>query len=41
MIMPKFVVLTEKYNTPSEAIMNYFNQHPDIEFEYFDLNSSI
>lgn len=35
--MPKFVVLTEKYNTPSEAIMNYFNQHPDIESEHFDL----
>lgn len=35
--MPKFVVLTEKYKTVSEAIMNYFNQHPDIEFEYFDL----
>lgn len=35
--MPEFVVLTEKYNTPSEAIMRYFNQHPDIEAEYFDL----
>lgn len=35
--MPKFVVLTEKYNTPSEAIINYFNQHPDIEAEHFDL----
>lgn len=35
--MPKFVVLTEKYNTPSEAIINYFNQHPDIDAEHFDL----
>ena len=35
--MPKFIILTEKYSTPSEAIMNYFNQHPDIEAEYFDL----
>lgn len=35
--MPEFVVLTEKYNTPSKAIMNYFNQHPDIEAEHFDL----
>lgn len=35
--MPEFVVLTEKYNTPSEGIMHYFNQHPNIEAEYFDL----
>ena len=35
--MPKFIVLTEKYNTVSNAITNYFNQHPDIEAEYFDL----
>lgn len=35
--MPKFIILTEKYSTPSKAIMNYFNQHPDIEAEYFDL----
>lgn len=35
--MPEFVVLSEKYNTPSETIMNYFNQHPDVEAEHFDL----
>lgn len=31
--MPKFVILTEKYNNVSDAITNYFNQHPDIEAE--------
>lgn len=35
--MPNFIVLTEKYSAPSKAIMNYFNQHPDIEAEHFDL----
>lgn len=35
--MAKFVVLTEKYSTVSDAIVNYFNQHPDVEAEYFDL----
>lgn len=29
--MPKFVVLTEKYSNVSDAITNYFNQHPDID----------
>lgn len=35
--MPKFVLLTEKYSNVSDAITNYFNQHPDTEAEYFDL----
>lgn len=35
--MSKFIVLTEKHSAVSEAIINYFYQHPDIEAEYFDL----